>query len=579
MLLVKICYLFGELLGKIVVHGYYLTMPMQPRPPEELISAIVADILAYPEPNQKAIDNAIRKHLHGTVYRYPRMVEIIANYREIAKRDQTRRPDLERLLRVCTVRTDSGVAPVTLLTKPYACPGKCVYCPTEVRMPKSYVASEPAAARALMLKFDPYEQVVKRVEALENNGHEAKKLELIIKGGTWSAYPWTYREWFIKRCFDAANQIGKAEPQEYATLLESQLANESADYRVIGLTIETRPDWIDAKEVIRLRTLGVTRVELGVQTLDEEVLRLTNRGHGVAEVERATILLKAAAFKTDYHFLPGQPGSTADGDVQMFSEMFDDPRFRPDMVKIYPCVVIPSAELAEWHKEGRFKPLEGEELVEAMIKMKVRVPYYCRISRLIRDFPSTEISGGNMVTNLRDVIKLRMHERGLVCRCLRCREAGHRPSLGRDVEPQFFVESYENAGGMEYFLSIEDPARTTVLGFLRLRLPFKNQSYADAKTAKALQEIYEALPEVRDSAFVRELHTYGQALRIKDDNGSMVQHKGIGRRLMQEAEAIAAREGFSAIIVISGIGVRAYYRDLGYERAGTYMRKQLGDKT
>lgn len=550
-------------------------MPIQARPPQTLITAIVADVLAVPAPTQRHIDQAIREHLHGTSYRFPRMVELIATFRSQTQKANVQRPDLERLFRLCTVRTDSGVAPVTLLTKPYACPGKCVYCPTEVRMPKSYVASEPAAARALSLKFDPYQQVVKRVQMMEKNGHEAKKLELIIKGGTWSAYPWSYRQWFIKRCFDAANHLGQTKHMRYTSLLASQRANESAAYRIIGLTIETRPDWINAKEIARLRLLGVTRVELGVQTLDEEVLRLTKRGHGVADVVRATTLLKAAAFKTDYHFLPGQPGSTAEGDVRVFSELFDDPRFRPDMVKIYPCVVIPSAELSEWYKEGRFKPLEGEELVEAMIKMKTRVPYYCRISRLIRDFPSTEISGGNLVTNLRDMIKVRMAERGLVCHCLRCREAGHRPDLAPDVLPQLFVEAYENVGGTEYFLSIEDPARTTVLGFLRLRLPSKHMQMVDEKTTRELKEIYTSLPQVRGAASIRELHTYGQALRIKDDNATRVQHKGIGRRLMHEAERIAKQEGFRQMIVISGVGVRAYYRDLGYRLAGTYMRKKL----
>lgn len=535
----------------------------------------MADILAYPEPNQKTIDLTIRRHLQGTPYQYPKMVELISAYRSLTTQGHPKRPEVERRLRLCTVRTDSGVAPVTLLTKPYACPGKCVYCPTEVRMPKSYVASEPAAARALTLKFDPYEQVVKRVEAMERNGHEAKKLELIIKGGTWSAYPWTYRSWFIKRCYDAANHLGQKKRKRFATLKASQRANESATYRVIGLTIETRPDWINPKEILRLRELGVTRVELGVQTLDEHVLQLTKRGHGVEDVVQATALLKAAAFKTDYHFLPGQPGSTPDRDVEMFSMLFDDARFRPDMVKIYPCVVIPSAELAEWHARGEFTPLEGDALVEAMIKMKTRIPYYCRISRLIRDFPSTEISGGNLVTNLRDVIKLRMKERGLVCRCLRCREAGHRPPLGPEVKSELCVETYENVGGMEYFLSIEDPARTTVLGFLRLRLPAKKPVSMGEKTDRMFAELQSGLPELAGAACIRELHTYGQALRLKDDTQSAVQHKGIGKTLMQAAERIAREHGYPAMAVISGVGVRGYYRDLGYRLVGTYMKKRL----
>lgn len=549
-------------------------MAQQTRPPKALVDDIIRTLLAEPTVTSRRLDEVIRTTLKGTTHRFPRIPELVSAYRHLTAKTQKRHLSLERLLRCKTVRTDSGVAPITLLTKPYACPGKCVYCPTEVRMPKSYVASEPAAARALHLKFDPYLQVKKRIEALEINGHEAKKIDLIIKGGTWSAYPWTYRSWFIKRCFDAANHLGQQKRVRYASLAESQKANEQAGYRIIGLTIETRPDWITPKEIVRLRELGCTRVEVGVQALDDEILAYTKRGHDVATTVRATVLLKAAGFKTDYHFLPGQPGSNAKKDVAMFHQMFDDTRFRPDMVKIYPCVVIPSAELAEWHKEGKFTPLEGEALIEAMIQMKASIPYYCRISRLIRDFPSTEISGGNLVTNLRDVIKERMRARGLVCKCLRCREAGHRPT-GPWEEPQLFVDPYENAGGTEYFLSIENAARTTVFAFLRLRLPDPAFVPTDAKTQKLLTEVQSALPELRGSALIRELHTYGQALRVQDTQTEAVQHKGYGRRLMAEAEHIAKKQGFTRIAVISGVGVRAYYRDLGYRLRGTYMCKKL----
>lgn len=550
-------------------------MSMGVRPTKAVLSAILADVLARPVVDAKALDRGIRKVLADTPYRFPRIAELLEAYREEVADGSPSNAALEKLLRCKTVRTDSGVAPITLLTKPYACPGKCVYCPTEARMPKSYISSEPAAARALSLKFDPYDQVVQRVQALERNGHEAKKIELIIKGGTWSAYPWTYRKWFIKRCFDAANHLGHAKRTRYGSLATSQLANEEAIYRIIGITIETRPDWIVPREIVRLRELGVTRVELGVQTLDDAVLSATKRGHTVQDTVRATLLLKAAAFKTDYHYLPGQPGSTAAHDVEMFHEMFDDPRFRPDMVKLYPCVVLPTAELAEWHAAGTFQPLEGEALIEAMIAMKTHVPYYCRLSRVIRDFPSTDITAGNAVTNLRDVIKIRMSERGLACKCLRCREAGHMKPLGPDVVPQLFTEWYEHAGGREVFLSIEDPARTTVLGFLRLRLPDESFVPTEEKSQRMLDEVRVAFPELHGCAFVRELHTYGQALQIRGDRLEAVQHKGVGKRLMEEAERIARAEGYGAMAVISGVGVRAYYRDIGYTSAGTYMKKTL----
>ncbi|MBM3205042.1 radical SAM protein, partial [Candidatus Uhrbacteria bacterium] len=302
-------------------------MPELLRPPQKIVDAIMTDVLMLPEPTTQIIEKTIRRHLAGTRFRYPKSHEMVAAYRAQIKKE--RRLDLEKLLRGKVVRTDSGVAPITLLTKPYACPGKCVYCPTEARMPKSYVASEPAAARALRLNFDPYAQVKRRIQALEANGHEAKKIELIIKGGTWSAYPWTYRQWFVKRCFDAANHLGQVKRKRFATLAESQTHNETTDYRIIGITIETRPDLIFPKELIRLRELGVTRVELGVQAIDDAILLLTKRGHDVDAVVRATVLLKATAFKTDYHFLPGQPGSNPQKDVDMFKQLFDDPRFRP----------------------------------------------------------------------------------------------------------------------------------------------------------------------------------------------------------------------------------------------------------
>ena len=545
-------------------------MILQKRPPKTLNLAIMKDVLARDSVTSKDVERSIRHHVSGTPFGFPQNVDLIAAYRALTN-NKSRRQDLERLLRVKNVRTDSGVAPITVLTKPFPCPGKCVYCPSEARMPKSYLASEPAAARALHFKFDPYDQVFKRVQMLETNGHEAKKIELIVKGGTWSAYPWSYRQWFIKRCFDAANHLGRKRFARYSTLSASQKANESAIYRIIGLTIETRPDWVNAKEIDRLRQLGVTRIELGVQVIDDKILKLIKRGHTVDHVADATALLKSAAFKVDYHFMPGLPGSSPAKDVAMFKKLFSDPRFCPDMVKIYPCAVLPSAELAAWFKQGKFKPLEGKRLVETIIKMKACVPYYCRISRVIRDFPSFEVTGGNKATNLRDMIKLEMKERGLVCKCLRCREAGHRPTLDPKTELKLFVEKYPNANGEELLLSYEDSKRTTVMSFLRMRLPARTAPFLLTKGER--KGVLESVPS---TALIRELHTYGQAIKINEfDNKTAVQHKGLGKRLMEEAERIAKKRGYRWMSVISGIGVRAYYRWLGYRLKGTYMVKRL----
>ncbi|MCC7357505.1 tRNA uridine(34) 5-carboxymethylaminomethyl modification radical SAM/GNAT enzyme Elp3 [Candidatus Uhrbacteria bacterium] len=544
------------------------------RPPAELVDRIITEALKFPEVDHKKLREITRDVMDHTGFPFPRRPELVEAYRRLAK--ENTHASLERTIRLKGVRTDSGVAPITVLTKPYACPGKCVYCPTEARMPKSYVASEPAAARALMLQFDPYNQVIQRVNALERNGHEAKKIELIVKGGTWSAYPWDYREWFIKRCFEAANDLGTDTKSEEQDSKQVQEKNEKATYRIIGITIETRPDWINPREVFRLRELGVTRVELGVQALDDEILHLTKRGHDVVATVRATYLLKQVGFKIDYHFLPGQPGSSVEKDISMFRQLFEDQRFCPDMVKIYPCAVLPSAELAEWFNNGSFKPLEGEELIEALIQMQTFLPRYCRVSRLIRDFPSTEIIGGNQITNLRQTVEERMRARGIPCVCLRCREISHQ-TKPVDPTPTLFTDKYTNAGGTEYFLSYEDQARTVVYSFLRLRLPKTEHVELDPKTQNMSAEIARLFPELEQVAFVRELHTYGQALSLLQQRDGASQHKGFGQRLMHEAERIAREAGFHRLAVISGIGVREYYQKIGYHHQGTYMMKNLDE--
>ncbi len=574
---------------------------MQPNPPSELTRSILEKASATENITRDGVFACMREVMAGTEFRFPNAQELWREYRSAVSLNLLKQdPELEKVLRVKDVRTDSGVAPITVLTKPWACPGRCVYCPTEIRMPKSYISSEPAAARALNLKFDPYQQVAQRVQALERNGHEAKKIELIIKGGTWSNYPWNYRRWFIKRCFDAANELPDCtnewqEEAETGDAFDASLEqNETAAYRIIGLTIETRPDWVNAEEIKRLREIGCTRVELGVQTLRDDVLKLTKRGHTVADVERATVLLKTAGFKVDYHFLPGQPGMTPKKDLEDFETLFRDSRFRPDMIKIYPCVVLPNSELKEWADRGDFTPLDGRELIDLLVEMKARVPRYCRISRLIRDFPSKDISSGNKVTNLREYLAQEMERRGLACQCLRCREVGH-TKIDTNVATQFFVEEYESAGGRELFLTIEDEARKAVFAFLRLRLPGAHNPSRPPLILRGgdilpplglrggegelREKIYSAFPVLRNAAIVRELHTYGTALDLKQTRSDAAQHKGYGRRLMEEAEKIAACEGYEKMAVISGIGVRAYYEMLGYEKEDTYMVKKLKTET
>ncbi|MEY4723367.1 MAG: hypothetical protein RLZZ324_880 [Candidatus Parcubacteria bacterium] len=501
----------------------------------------------------------------------------------IAVHPERRSERFEAILTRRDVRSLSGVSVVTVLTKPYACPGQCVYCPTEAIMPKSYLSNEPAAMRALMMKFDPWRQVETRLEALQENGQPADKIELIVKGGTWSAYAWEYRQWFIKRCFDAANAFGarrgadgKARTNAHGTgrsetLAQAQKTNESARHRLIGITLETRPDWITPIEIQRLRELGCTRIELGVQSVDDRILDLTKRGHDSAATRVASALLRDAGFKTDFHMMPQLPGATPASDLAEMREIFDNPAYRPDMIKIYPCVTVELAELHAWWKDGRYVPYSDAELLEMIIAAKQAVPRYCRISRLIRDIPSTSIVAGNMVTNLRQTAQQEMARRGLHCACLRCREIGRaalaEPALAK-LKPRLFDDEYEASHGTEHFLSYEDAGRRGVFAFCRLRLPPKEPQ---GRTA----EVAALMPEIRGVAFIRELHVYGTQVRIGARSTKDAQHKGLGRALMTRAEDIARRAGYGRIAVISGVGVRGYYRKLGYRLQGTYMVKTL----
>ena len=503
---------------------------------------------------------------------------LLARYRfDVARGTRLLNRRLERMLTLNGIRSQSGIATVTVITEPYACPGRCVYCPTETRAPKSYLTNEPAVMRALRNDYDPYRQVRSRLDALEDTGHPTDKIELIIKGGTWSFYPERYQREFIRRCFDAANDFARgarltdratSTPQPQASgvapealLEQAQRMNETASQRIIGITIETRPDYIDEDEIRRLRELGVTRVELGVQTLEERVLERIVRDHGAAEVRRATHLLKDAGFKVAYHVMPNLPGATPESDLESLRTLFEDPAYRPDTMKLYPCVVIETAELFQWWKEGRYQPYDDETLIELLIRMKQLVPPYVRIERVIRDIPSTSIQAGCQVTNLREEVARRMRERGLRCRCIRCRQ------VREHVSGEFTLvrRTYDASGGMELFLSFEDPRADQLASLLRLRIP----SHRARETPGS--------PALSHAALVRELHSYGPHVPLRERREGAVQHYGFGRRLLEEAERIARDEfGIRRMAVIAGVGAREYYRRLGYELEETYMVKSLG---
>jgi elongator complex protein 3 len=480
-----------------------------------------------------------------------------------------------------TIRNMSGIAVVTSLLKPYMCPADCVYCPTEKQMPKSYIASEPAAQRAQQLDFSPYKQMRRRVNMLEESGHNTDKIEFITKGGTWNAYPLKYQYWFMLESFKACNNFKRKHPKPptdeedwdsleelQAELEEEKEYNETSNHRIIGVTFETRPDAIAESTVAHMRKQGCTRVELGLQATDDEILENTRRGHTVEQFREAMFLLRKAGFKVDLHFMPDLPGSTPQKDVEMYKEVFSDEGLKPDMIKIYPTVVVESADLYNWLQEGKYDPHSEKDLFNALKQMKLETPRYCRISRLIRDIPEDEIEG-DMVTNLREELQKTLAEEGKRCVCIRCREIGRqKDNIDSDAEVKLFTDEYKTEGGEEKFISIEDEDRTGVFGFLRLRLPEKEY--------RTDEEIFDYIPEVEDCAFIRELHVYGKMAAIGKDPSDSSQHKGFGKQMMVEAESQARKAGFDKIAVISGVGVRKYYENqFGYKKEGTYMVKNL----
>ncbi|MDD5039669.1 MAG: tRNA uridine(34) 5-carboxymethylaminomethyl modification radical SAM/GNAT enzyme Elp3 [Patescibacteria group bacterium] len=472
--------------------------------------------------------------------------ELLQNYRQVYKGKEDQR--FVELLRKRSIRTQSGVAPVTVLTKPYPCPGRCVYCPAPAGMPKSYLKSEPAAQRAHLLKFDPYRQVSTRIRVLEGNGHSAGKIELIVLGGTWSHYPKRYREWFVKRCFDGANGSTSA------TLALAQKKNERAPHRIIGLSLETRPDHVTPDELRHMRLLGCTHVQIGVQTLHQDILDYIHRDDTLENIARATALLREFGFKITYHIMPGLPGSTPAKDLAVFKKLFSDPRFQPDMLKIYPCVVIKNSLLYRWYQQGKYKPYSNAVLEKLLIRIKALVPPYVRINRLIRDIPGHDIVAGNRVTNLRQLLR----EQGVTCMCIRCREVRGAKFQLKDI--RLVHRKYSAAAGTEHLISFESPDRKRLYAFVRLRLP-------------AIRGFGEG-PFDAGTALVRELHTYGELVSVGSKKKA-VQHVGLGKRLMAEAERIGRNAGYQKIAVIAGIGVREYYRKLGYRLKRTYMEKEL----
>jgi len=467
-------------------------------------------------------------------------------------------------------RTISGVTPVAVMTAPMKCPGQCLFCPSYASTPRSYTPESPAVLRAIRCDYDAGEQVRLRLNILSEMGHPTDKVELIVMGGTFLAYPTDYQYQFIKDCYDALNG------ERASTLEEAKHLNETARHRLTGLCIETRPDWCQQPEVDRMLEFGTTRVELGVQTLDDETYRRVRRGHTVADVVNATRRLKEHGLKVHYHWMPGLPGSTPEADLELSRQLFNDVRFKPDGLKIYPTMVVSGTELEKWYRDGRYQPYSREVMTNLVADIKALVPRYVRISRVLRDIPSKFIIGG-LRDSLREVAQRRLRELGTECRCIRCREYGHRARGGWEIgQPHLVRMDYEASEGREIFLSFEDE-RETLFGLLRLRV---QSQPGDGLGHESSQTKANTSPEdetAGNTAIIRELHVYGPEVPLRQKNPGAAQHRGLGRALLGEAEKIARRE-FQAqqMVVLSGVGAKDYYRtEFGYRPQADYMVKDL----
>src|SRR3989338_4125232 len=499
------------------------------------------------------------------------------------------------LLGIKPVRTLSGVAPLAIMTKPIDCRhGTCIYCPGGEKsvfgsIPKSYTGNEPASMRAVANRFDAFLQTFNRLSQLCAMGHAVGKIELILMGGTFPSFPVEYQREFVSDTFLALNLFsnrffpdgkfdvdgfnrffvpvpGESEKEKTVrlqnellalkkshpgSLLSEQKKNESSACRVVAFCIETKPDFCLEPHINEMLSLGCTRVELGIQCLDEEILSFTNRGHSLVDSVSATCLLKDSGLKVTFHMMPGLPKSSPKKDVAMFKELFSNPSFCPDALKIYQCMVLPGTPLFKLYERGEFSPMSTKTAADVIARSKAFFPHWVRVQRVMRDIPTKWSSEGVRSNNLRQLVEERAKELGISCRCIRCREIGHSKNAGlADVSRgKLLVEKYAASKGEELFLSFEDEKADVLFGFCRLRIPGKSFR-----------------PEIDSSTgLIRELHVFGKALEVGENDSEAVQHQGLGRELLEAAEK-AAKEEFDCqkSLVISGVGARNYYRKLGY---------------
>jgi elongator complex protein 3 len=493
------------------------------------------------------------------------------------------RGELEQVLRRKPVRTASGVTPVAIMTSPHMCPhGKCLFCPggpaSEFSSPQSYTGHEPAAARGKQTDYDPYGQVTLRLEQFREIGHPVDKAELILMGGTMTARSADYQEWFVRRALEAMNDYDLSiapslggdrkfvqENPQFKYLEDVISVNETADIRCIAMTFETKPDWCNHEQIDRMLRLGGTKVELGVQTTFEHINHAMHRGHGTTESVESNQRLRDSGFKVGFHMMPGQPGMSYDMGIEDFIQLFTDPIWKPDYLKIYPTLVVKGTRTYDMWKRKEYEPLDNEKAARLVAEVKSMIPRYVRLQRVQRDIPANFIEAGVWKSNLRQLALEHMKSIGKSCKCIRCREVGLSSKTPQNLEME--VLEYEAAGGIENFISIEDFDQDILVGFCRLRF---------SETPARL--------ELKDAGILRELKVYGNEISLIERGEKIgpgewkngFQHKGHGKALMEKAEEMTVDAGYSKIAVLAGIGAREYYKQkLGYYQEGPYVSKWL----
>jgi elongator complex protein 3 len=518
---------------------------------------VVKQLMDLPIPTREDVDRIKMNVCHEL------QAPLVRNSDLIRVMTLREREKLLPILRMKPVRTISGVNVVAVMTKPWPCPhGKCAYCPggPPFGTPQSYTGHEPAAMRGIQHGFDPYLQVRSRIEQLKAMGNPVGKVELIVMGGTFPAMPYDYQAYFVQRCLDAIFS------KDSQSLDEAKKNAEVGRIRNVGITVETRPDWAKEEHADRMLSLGVTRVELGVQNVYDDIYELADRGHSVQDVIEATRIVKDAGLKVTYHMMPNLLGSSYERDLEAFKRLFQDACFKPDALKIYPTLVLKGTKLYEMWRNGGYSPYPTEDVVKLIVEVKRMIPRWVRVQRVQRDIPSNLIIAGVKESNLRQMVQYELERQGISCRCIRCREVGHvKLKFGLEPKPKYIkliVERYPASEGKELFLSYEDVKQDILIGFLKLRYPSEKAHRSEIRGKKAM--------------LVRELHVYGPMIPLSARIKGGWQHRGYGEMLLKNAERIAKEEyDAKKIVVTSGLGVKEYYFRRSYVRDGPYMSKKL----